>query len=140
MHVDGEPDLHSGTAFHGACAKAALTGEVHAAAMRSLLIGLLLFVLALPRVAAQPADCQSEPATGPKLPLSLDLAGRPGVPRGVTGQAYVEVPIGAPGIACQDAPPPPSDILRGEPGNLLGPSSPDLLRGPGTPRVRIETR
>jgi hypothetical protein len=109
--------------------------------MRSLLAGLLLSVLALHGVAAQPADCQSEPSAGPRLPLSLDLAGRPGVPRGVTGQAYVDVPMGAPGVACGGAPPPPPrDILRGEPGNLLGPPSPDLLRGPGTPRVRVEVQ
>jgi hypothetical protein len=110
--------------------------------MRSLLAALLLLVLVLAShgVAAQPADCPTEPSAGPMLPLSLDLAGRPGVPRGVTGQTYVEVPMGAPGIACRNAPPPPRDILRGEPGNVLGPPSPDLLRGPGTPRVLVETR
>ena len=74
------------------------------------------------------------------LPLSLDLAGRPGVPRGVAGQAYVDLPIGPPGIACRDARPPPRDILHGEPGNPMGPSSPDLLRGPGSPQVRVEIR
>jgi hypothetical protein len=110
--------------------------------MRSLLAGLLLLVLAPHRIAAQPADCPSAPSTGPMLPLSLDLAGRPGVPHGVTGQAYVGMPMGAPGVACQDeARPPPRDILRGEPdANLLGPPAPDLLRGPGTPRVWVETR
>jgi hypothetical protein len=109
--------------------------------MRWLLIGLLLVVLASFGVAAQPADCPAEPSAGPMLPLSLDLGGRPGVPRGVTGQAYVGVPMGAPGVACGSAPrPPPRDILRGEPGNVLGPPSPDLLRGPGTPRVWVETR
>ena len=102
-----------------------------------ILAGLLLLVLASFRVAAQPADCPSMPPSGPMLPLSLDLAGRPGVPRGVTGQAYVYLPMGAPGVAC-DNPPPPRDVLRGEP--LMGPPSADLLRGPGTPRVWVETR
>jgi hypothetical protein len=108
--------------------------------MRWLLIGLLMLLVALRGVGAQPADCPAEPSTGPMLPLSLDLGGRAGVPRGVTGQAYVGVPMGAPGVACGGAPPPPRDILRGEPGNVLGPSSPDLLRGPGTPRVWVEIR
>jgi len=101
--------------------------------------GILTLLAALHSAAAQPADCPTEPSAGPVLPLALDLAGRPGVPRGVTGQAYVGVPVGPPGVACADAPPPPRDILRGEPGSLLGPSSPDLLRGPGAPRVRIDT-
>jgi len=101
--------------------------------------GILTLLAALHSAAAQPADCPTEPSAGPVLPLALDLAGRPGVPRGVTGQAYVGVPVGPPGVACADAPPPPRDILRGEPGSLLGPSSPDLLRGPGTPRVHIDT-
>jgi hypothetical protein len=109
--------------------------------MRSLLTGLLLLVLAPLGVAAQPADCASVPSSGPMLLLSLDLGGRPGVPRGVTGQAWVDVPMGAPGVACPaESRAPPRDILRGEPGNLLGPPSPDLLRGPGTPRVLVETR
>jgi hypothetical protein len=117
-----------------------LTGGVHGHAMPSLLAALFLLVLASRGVTAQPADCPTEPLAGPVLPLSLDLAGRPGVPRGVTGQAYVAVPMGPPGIACGNAPPPPRDILHGEPGNVLGPPSPDLLRGPGTPRVWVETR
>jgi hypothetical protein len=90
--------------------------------------------------AAQTADCRVESPPGPTLPLSLDLAGRPGVPAGTTGQVYVGVPMNPPGVACRDERPPPSDILRGEPGNTLGPPTRDLLRGPGTPRVWIETR
>jgi hypothetical protein len=112
--------------------------------MRPPLAALLLLIpvllMSAAPLAAQPADCPAEPSQGPMLPLSLDLGGRHGVPPGVTGQAYVAVPFGSPGMACGDAPPPPQDILRGEPGNVLGPSSPDLLRGPGTPRVRVETR
>ncbi|HEY2618934.1 MAG TPA: hypothetical protein VGI78_16460 [Acetobacteraceae bacterium] len=100
--------------------------------MRIVLAALLL-AIALNNAAAQPADCPTEAVTGPMLPLALDLAGRRnGVPPGTTGQAYVEVPVTPPGIACRDAPPPPSDVLRGEPG--------DLLRGPGTPHVRVEVQ
>ena len=88
--------------------------------MRALL--LLLLLVASP-CAAQPADCPVTPPQGPMLPLQLDLAGRPGVPRGTTGQTFVAVPMLPQGNACHDAPPPPSDALR-------GPPSVDLLRGP----------
>jgi hypothetical protein len=54
------------------------------------------------------------------------------VPSGTTGQAYVNVPLAPPGIACRDAPARPSDVLHGEPG--------DLLRGPGTPHVTVEVQ
>jgi hypothetical protein len=99
--------------------------------MRLVLSGLLLTV-GLNCAAAQPADCPSEPSSGQTLTLSIDLAGRSGVPAGTTGQAYVGVPLAAPGIACRDAPPLPSDVLHGEPG--------DLLRGPGTPHVKVEVQ
>ena len=108
--------------------------------MRLLCACLLLTMAAQGTAAAQQADCPVEPSTGPMLPLSLDLAGRPGVPADTTGKAYVLVPMSPPGVACRDAAPPPSDILRGEPGNTLGPPSRDLLRGSGTPRVWVETR
>ncbi|HME19807.1 MAG TPA: hypothetical protein VKI44_00315 [Acetobacteraceae bacterium] len=99
--------------------------------MRLVLVALLLVVVSR-GAAAQPADCPTEPSAGPMLPLALDLAGRTGVPSGTTGQAYVAVPLTPPGIACRDAPPPPRDVLRGEPG--------DLLRGPGTPHVKVEVQ
>ncbi len=82
----------------------------------------LLLMLASPCL-AQPADCPVPPPTGLVLPLWLDLAGRPGVPSGATGQAFVAVPMTPQGNACHDAPPPPRDVLRGAP-------SEDLLRGP----------
>ena len=81
---------------------------------------------------AQPADCPTEPTSGPLLPLALDLAGRTGVPAGTTGQALVTMPLTPPGIACRDPQSPPADVLRGEPG--------DLLRGPGTPHVTVEVK
>jgi len=94
---------------------------------------------------AQPADCPADPSadSGGVLPLAFDIGRRPGVPRGTTGQAYVGVPIPPPGaMACTNpAPPGPSDILRGDPGNVLGgPPSPDLLRGPGQPVVEVIPR
>jgi hypothetical protein len=109
---------------------------------KSGLVLALLLLFARP-VAAQPADCPPAPATGPIMPLAIDMAGRPGVPKGTSGQAYIDLPVGAPaGTACHDDPPkPPQDVLRGEPGDVLGgPPSPDLLRGPGSPRIEIEIR
>jgi hypothetical protein len=96
--------------------------------MRWMLIpGMLMTVLRA--ASAQPADCLTAPPSGPMLPLSLDLGGRHGVPSGVSGQAYVAVPMETPGIACAIPPPssdvlrgPPSDVLRGARGNLLNPA------------------
>ncbi|MBS0382251.1 MAG: hypothetical protein JSR21_13495 [Proteobacteria bacterium] len=99
-----------------------------------------------PRAAlAQPADCPVDQSAegGGVLPLALDIGGRPGVPRGTTGQVYVGVPIPPPGaMACTNpAPPGAEDILRGDPGDVLGgPPSPDLLRGPRQPVVEVSPR
>jgi hypothetical protein len=108
--------------------------------MRLLLAGLLLLLVASDKSAAHEPDCVTEQSAGPSLPLSLDLAGRPGVPAGTTGQAYIAIPMYPPGIACRDARPPPADILHGEPGDTLGPPVGNLLRGSGTPYVTVETR
>ena len=93
-----------------------------------------MLTIGLNGAAAQPADCPSEPPSGQALPLVLDLAGRGGVPAGTTGQAYIDIPLAPPGIACRDAAAgaPPSDVLHGEPG--------DLLRGPGMPHVKVEVQ
>jgi hypothetical protein len=99
--------------------------------MRTLVAAALLVAL-VSDGAAQPADCRVDPTSGPELPLSIDLAGRPGVPAGTSGQAYVNVPLTPPGVACRDAREPPRDVLRGEPG--------DLLRGPAQPRVTVEVK
>jgi hypothetical protein len=69
------------------------------------------------------ADCKTAAPTGPTLPLSLNLPNN-------QGEAYLSVPIAPPGMACEDAPRPPADVLRGEPG--------DLLRGPGRPSIWVE--
>ena len=69
------------------------------------------------------ANCATAEPAGPMLPLSLNLPNN-------QGEAYVTVPISPPGMACEEAPRPPADVLRGEPG--------DPLHGPGKPSVRIE--
>jgi hypothetical protein len=94
--------------------------------------GLLAFMvlgLAASGAMAQPADCPARPAPGPSLPLAIELAGRPGVPAGVTGKAFVEVPTHPPQTQhgeteCGEQPA-PTDVLGGAPG--------DLLRGPPSP-------
>jgi hypothetical protein len=96
-------------------------------------LAILMLVAATRGLASQPADCPTEPASGQTMPLTLDLAGRHNVPPGTTGQAYIDVPLTAPGIACRDVPAHPlRDVLRGGPG--------DLLRGPGTPHVHVEVQ
>ena len=72
--------------------------------MRSILVALLLASLSIDAI-AQPADCPQEPTNAP---------------------------LGPPGVACRTTAPPPLDVLRGEPG--------DLLRGPGRPHVTVEAR
>jgi hypothetical protein len=104
-----------------------------------LLVTLLL--LSARPVAAQPADCAPAPPTGPVIALGIDLARRPGVPKGTSGQVYLSLPVGPlAGNDCHDDPPKPlQDVLRVEPGDVLaGPPSPDLLRGPGHPHVQVE--
>ena len=82
--------------------------------MHPLLVAALLFAR---------ADCATAEPSGPTLPLSLNLPNN-------AGEVYVTVPIAPPGMACEETPRPPADVLRGEPG--------DLLRGPGRPTVRVE--
>ena len=84
--------------------------------------------------AAQPADCPSHPAATQTVPLQLDLAGLPGVPKGIAGQVYADVPAPPPGgTTCAPGRPPGpfANVLAGKPGHVLGgPSAVDLLRGP----------
>jgi hypothetical protein len=65
---------------------------------------LLLVPLLLAKI-----DCTTAEPSGPMLPLSLNLPNN-------QGQAYLSVPLTAPGMACEDPPRPPADVLRGEPG------------------------
>ena len=95
-------------------------------------LAVLLATIALGGADVAPADCPTETSPGPTLPLSIDLQGRRGVPSGTTGQAYIDVPLTPPAVACREAPTHPSDVLRGEPG--------DVLRGPGRPHVTVEVQ
>ncbi len=109
------------------------------AGMRGWLLSALL-VMIPPCASGQQTDCPPAQPGGPGLPLSIDLAGRPGVPSGLTGQVYIQVPSDPPATeSCRTERPPPRDVLGGEPGDVLrGPPSADLLRGPGTPHVEVE--
>jgi hypothetical protein len=108
----------------------------------------LLVMLVSMQAGAQPADCarltQAPPGTvetaGPVLPMAIDLARRPGVPRGLSGQVYLGVPIAPNGtLECGPAQPGPRDILHGPASDVLhGPAAGNLLRGPGAPVVRME--
>jgi len=91
--------------------------------------------------AAQPADCDTDARPGDTIQMALDVAGRRGVPKGITGQVYVAVPV-TPGMACRGSRA-PEDVLHGQPGDALrGPPAIDLLRGtippPRTPHVSVE--
>jgi hypothetical protein len=105
------------------------------------LLIVLMILAGLGRSAsAQPADCPSEPGPTQSLPLYLDLNGLPGVPRGLGGQVFADIPVAPPGgTLCEAAAPAlPRDVLHGEPGDLLrGSGARDLLRGPARPRVEI---
>lgn len=80
----------------------------------------MVFLLTSVWLIAAPADCPTGPNSGASLPLEIGLGGRAGVPSGVNASAYLDLPIG-PRVSCPDASPPPSDVLHGEPGNLLNP-------------------
>lgn len=80
----------------------------------------MLFVLASVWLAAAPADCPTQQSSGASLSMSIDLGGRPGVPAGTSGEVDVDVPV-LPKDDCAEAPSPPSDVLHGEPGDLLNP-------------------
>lgn len=83
---------------------------------------LALLLLAIPSSAGavQPADCpRTVLQPQGQLPLELNLQGLPGVPAGVSGQAFVAVPMSG-GTDCEAPPQKPSrDVLRGPPGNVL---------------------
>ncbi len=84
-------------------------------------------------VAGPPADCRPPPTVG-SIPLELSISGQPGVPSNASGNVYMQLPVPAPNaLACDDATPPPADVLG-------GPSARDLLDGPGlTPPPLLET-
>jgi hypothetical protein len=63
--------------------------------MRGLIAFVMLGLMASGAM-AQPADCPARSAPGPSQRLSINLAGRAGVPAGVTGKTVVEAPMQAP--------------------------------------------
>ena len=85
--------------------------------MRGLLTAAGLAVAASGAM-AQPADCPSLPSQGPSVSVTVGLAGRWGMPRSVNGEAGIDVPMQAPRTDCGE-PSAPTDVLRGEPGDLL---------------------
>jgi hypothetical protein len=95
--------------------------------MRTLILGWAVSLLVADPAFARPPDCPTSPGPTQSMPLYLDLNGLPGVPRGLNGQVFADVPTAPPGgTVCRTARlRPPSDVLRGEPG--------DLLRGPSDP-------
>lgn len=78
----------------------------------------MVFLLVSVWLAAAAADCPVEQSSGASLPMAIDLGGRRSGPG---SQVFVDIPI-APKDACTDTPPAPSDVLRGEPGDLLNPA------------------
>ncbi len=89
-----------------------------------LTIGLLALPASLGIAAAQPADCASYPAATQTIPLQLDLAGLPGVPKGIAGQLYADVPAPPPGGAVCG-----SERRSGRVGNMLAGPGGDVLGG-----------
>jgi hypothetical protein len=96
----------------------------------AFLRGLIAFVtleLMASGAMAQPADCATRSTPGPSQRASINVAGRPGAPAGVTGKTAIEVPMQAPQTECGE-PAAPADVLGGAPG--------DLLRGTSAPAER----
>jgi hypothetical protein len=77
----------------------------------------MLFLLVSALLVAAPADCPVEQSSDASLPMAIDLGNRRS---GQGSQVFVDIPI-MPKEACVDAPRPPSDVLHGEPDDLLNP-------------------
>jgi hypothetical protein len=86
--------------------------------MRSALWFVLVAGLVASGAMAQPADCPTRPSPSPSVPVTIDLASRPGMPAGVSGKLRAAVPMQAPQTECGE-PAAPSDVLGGAPGDLL---------------------
>ena len=103
--------------------------------MRALILSLALACLAS-AAAAQPADCASEPAPTQSLPLQLDLNGLPGVPKGLSGQVYADVPVAPPGgTMCGAVPPaPPATCCAGSRATCCAGTGTGLFGATGPPQ------
>ncbi|MDE2516306.1 MAG: hypothetical protein KGL12_09800 [Rhodospirillales bacterium] len=99
--------------------------------MRGPVLCMLLLGLPGGVAGAAPVPGCGDAAPQASLPLAIDLAGRPGVPAGMTGQIGIAVPVEnaqPQGVAagCDPPPPPVADVLA-------GPPAADLLTGPEPP-------
>lgn len=91
----------------------------------------VLSLLLLAAAAAPPAGCLPDAANGQVMPIPLDLAGRPNIPSGLTGQTFAVLPDTLGNNGCHS--PLPSDAqpstLRNDSGDVLhGLPMPDSLR------------
>jgi hypothetical protein len=90
-----------------------------------------LLLLLLAAAAAPPGDCSRVTDGGQKLPASLDLAGRPSIAAGLTGQMFATLTGAEDGHGCRGAlsSSVQSTTLSSESGDILhGLPAPDILR------------
>lgn len=92
---------------------------------------ILLLLIFLGAAAAPPDDCTPGVANGAALPSTLDLAGRPGVTAGLSGQNFATLPNtqGVNGCRSGLSSASQSTTLRSETGDVLhGLPAPELLQ------------
>jgi hypothetical protein len=97
----------------------------------------ILSLLLLGAAAAPPGDCLPAPDGARMLPAPLDLAGRPSVSAGLTGQMFATLPGAESGNGCRSALPSGAQAttLRSESDDILhGLPSPDILRRMDEPK------
>lgn len=97
----------------------------------------VLSLLFLAAGAAPPGDCSSAAVGGPMLPTALDLAGRPSVTAGLSGQTFATLPSADSAAGCRAALPSASQAtaLRSESGDVLhGLPAPEILRPINEPK------
>ena len=99
-------------------------------------IAAALPLLFLAAGAAPPGDCLSGSAGGPMLPTSLDLAGRPSVGAGLSGQTFAALPGTDAGTGCRAvSSATQATSLRSESGDVLhGLPAPEILRPMNEPK------
>ena len=97
----------------------------------------VLSLLFLAAGAAPPGDCLSGAAGGPTLPTARDLAGRPGVTAGLSGQTFATLPSANSGAGCRGTLPSATQTttLRSESGDVLhGLPALEILRPMNEPK------
>jgi hypothetical protein len=96
---------------------------------KTLTFPLLLFLGAA--AGPPPSDCGAGAEAGAMLPAPLDLAGRPSMPSGLTGQTFATLPTTEGMSGCRSPLPSASQssTLQSESGDILhGLPQPDILR------------